>query len=198
MYAFVQMMPQIRESGEYIVVPARGGLGEEVEIQSNHVAAMLSKKIGASYKLLHMPDNVEKSIIDSMLTIPAVKETVDTIEHIDMLVFGIGNAMDMAIRRKNSREVCEQIQKSAAVSEAFGCYFNVQGEIVYETSTVGIDLDFYKKMNDIIGVAGGKKKAEAILSISKINKNLVLITDESAARDLMKLTGGFDNTKNLG
>lgn len=58
---------------------------------------------------------------------------------------------------------------------------------------MGIKLDKYKALNDIIGIAGGKKKAEAILSIARINRNLVLITDESAANYLMEITGGFDD-----
>lgn len=193
MYAFTSALPQQKDSRNQIVVPARGGLAEDVEIQSNNVAAMLSKKIHAQYKLLHIPDNVDKSLINSIISIPSIRDTVDTIENIDILVFGIGNAMDMAIRRKNSEEVCEIIRQRGAVAEAFGYYFDIHGEIVYETSTVGIQLESYKKLQDIIGIAGGKKKAKAILSISKINKNLVLITDESAARYLMDLTGGFDN-----
>lgn len=196
MYSFAQMLPQEKNSGDHRVVPARGGLGEEMEIQSNNVAALVSGKINAPYKLLHVPDNVDKDIIESIRGIPQVRETLDLIEQIDMLVFGIGNAMDMAERRKNPKAVCQKILKSGAVSEAFGYYFNIRGEIVYETTTVGITLAAYEKMEDIIGIAGGESKAKAILSISKINKNLVLITDESAARVLMELTGGFDN-KNI-
>ena len=115
------------------------------------------------------------------------------IDEIDLLVFGIGNASDMAKRRKSSDKECMVIKERGAVSEAFGHYFNIDGEIVYETSTVGIKLDKYKALNDIIGIAGGKKKAEAILSIARINRNLVLITDESAANYLMEITGGFDD-----
>ena len=193
MHSFADNLHQIKNDMPVTIVPARGGLGEEVEIQANNIAAMISKKLNGNYVLLHVPDNIEKDIMESISNIPQVRSTLDAIEEIDLLIFGIGNASDMARRRKSSDEECEVINKRGAVSEAFGHYFNINGEIVYETSTVGIKLTKYKRLKDIIGIAGGKKKAEAILSIARINSNLVLVTDESAANYLMEITGGFDN-----
>lgn len=190
MYSFANCLPQSKKQSEVTIVPARGGLGEEVEIQANNIAAMISKKLNGNYSLLHVPDNIDKSIIESIISLPQVKSTVEAIDNIDMLIFGIGNAEDMAKRRKISFEEFELIKKKGAVSEAFGHYFNIEGEQVHETSTIGIKLDKYKELKDIIGIAGGKRKAEAILSIARINSNLVLVTDESAAQYLLKLTGG--------
>ena len=65
--------------------------------------------------------------------------------------------------------------------------FDINGNIVHETGTVGIKLEQYKNLQNVIGIAGGKNKAKAILSIAKINKNLVLITDESAAYGILDL-----------
>lgn len=193
MHSFAENLPQMKTEMPLTIVPARGGLGEEVEIQANNIAAMVSKKLNGHYVLLHVPDNIDKDIMESITSIPQVKSTLEAIDEIDLLVFGIGNASDMAKRRKSSDKECMVIKERGAVSEAFGHYFNIDGEIVYETSTVGIKLDKYKALNDIIGIAGGKKKAEAILSIARINRNLVLITDESAANYLMEITGGFDD-----
>ncbi len=193
MHSFADNLHQTKTEMPLTIVPARGGLGEQVEIQANNIAAMVSKKLNGNYLLLHVPDNIDKDIIDSISSIPQVKSTLDAIDEIDILIFGIGNAADMAKRRRSSEEECVVINERGAVSEAFGHYFNIEGEIVYETSTVGIKLEKYKNLKDIIGIAGGKKKAEAILSIARINNNLVLVTDESAANYLMEITGGFDN-----
>lgn len=190
MYSFASCLPQSKKQSEITIVPARGGLGEEVEIQANNIAAMISKKINGNYSLLHVPDNIDKNIIESIASLPQVKSTIEAIENIDILVFGIGNAEDMAKRRKTSSEEFELIKKKGAVSEAFGHYFNIEGEQVHETSTIGIKLSKYKELKDIVGIAGGKRKAEAILSIARINRNLVLVTDESAAQQLLILTGG--------
>lgn len=192
MQSFASNLPVKKEKSDLIIVPARGGLGEDVEIQANNIAALISKKLNSTYVMLHVPDNIQKGIINSIKSIPDVKSAMQVIDDIDMLVFGIGKADEMARRRKSSKEEIDFILDSGAVSEAFGYYFNIEGDIVYETSTIGISLEKYKALHDIIGIAGGKKKAKAILSIAKINPNLVLVTDESAARYIMDITGGFD------
>ncbi|MGB5822755.1 MAG: sugar-binding domain-containing protein [Proteocatella sp.] len=186
MYEFSEQI-QKREFPDMMIVPARGGLGEILEIQSNNIVANLAGKLMANYKLLHIPDNIDKDIMGYMRNDPQIKNVVDDIEKIDYLVFGIGNAEDMAKRRRTPKEQWEYIKSRGAVAESFGHYFDINGQIVHETGTVGIELKQYEKLENIIGIAGGKNKAEAILSISKINKNLVLITDESAAYRMLDL-----------
>ena len=191
MFEFSEQM-QKREFPDMTIVPARGGLGEVLEIQSNNIVANLAGKLMARYELLHIPDNINKDIMSYMYSDPQIKSVVDDIQKIDYLVFGIGNAQDMARRRRTSDDQWQEIKRKGAVSESFGHYFDISGEIVYETGTVGIKLEQYKNLKSIIGVAGGRNKAEAILSISKINSNLVLITDESAAFRLMDLLDKCD------
>lgn len=186
MYQFSEQMPK-KEFSKMTIVPARGGLGEVLEIQSNSIVANLAGKLSANYKLLHIPDNINKDIMSYMYEDPQIKGVVDDIAKINYLVFGIGNAEDMAKRRQTPKDQWEAIKSKGAVSESFGHYFDINGHIVYETGTVGIKLEQYKNLQHIIGIAGGKNKAEAILSISKINKNLVLITDESAAYKILDL-----------
>ncbi len=188
MYQFSEQMPK-KEFSKMTIVPARGGLGEVLEIQSNSIVANLAGKLSANYKLLHIPDNINKDIMSYMYEDPQIKGVVDDIAKINYFVFGIGNAEDMAKRRHTPKEQWEYIRSRGAVSESFGHYFDIDGNIVHETGTVGIKLEQYKNLQNIIGIAGGKNKAEAILSISKINKNLVLITDESAAYRILDLLG---------
>lgn len=184
MYEFSQQMPK-KDFPNMYIVPARGGLGEVLEIQANTIVAHLASRLNAKYKLLQIPDSINKEIIEHFYNDPQIKSVYEYIERLDFLIFGIGNAQDMSIRRNIPSERWEDLQKAGAVSESFGHYFDINGEIVFETGTVGIKLEQYKKMQHIIGIAGGKNKAEAILSISKINPNLVLVTDESAAYSIL-------------
>lgn len=185
MSEFANQMPS-KNFSDVMVVPARGGLGEVLEIQANTIASTLASKLGAHYKLLQLYDGIGKDIIESVYNDPQIKMTYDYINKIDFLVFGIGNAEEMAKRRNIPKDIWERIKQSGAVSEAFGYYFDTNGEIVYETSTVGIKLEQYKKLTNIIGIAGGKIKADAILAISKINRNLVLVTDEEVANSILE------------
>jgi len=82
-----------------MVVPGRGGLGEQLEIQSNTIAAKLAQKLNAEYKLLHVPDNIQPELMEVLKGNPQIKSVLDEIKKIDMIVFGIGTAIEMAERR---------------------------------------------------------------------------------------------------
>lgn len=186
MYEFSKRIPR-KDYPNMMIVPARGGLGEVLEIQANTIVARMASRINAKYKLLQIPDNLDKRIVERISNDPQVRAVYDFVERLDILIFGIGNAADMSKRRNTPEEEWSKLEQLGAVSESFGHYFNIDGEIVFETGTVGIKLEQYKNMEHIIGIAGGKNKAEAILSISKINNNLVLVTDESAAYSILDM-----------
>jgi len=44
-------------------------------------------------------------------------------------------------------------------------------------------------------VAGGVTKAESIIAVSRIRENIVLITDESAAREILRKLQTMSDTK---
>lgn len=167
------------------VIPARGGLGKKVEYQANTLVQNLANKIGCNYKSLYTPDFLSQNAIESLLKEPSIKEIIELIEEIDILVFGIGRADTMAKRRGLSDEQIHRLMDRGAVSEAFGYYFNEVGEIVHEISTIGINLETFNNIDNLIAVAGGSEKAEAIASISKLNEKLVLVCDESVAKKII-------------
>lgn len=175
---------------DVIVVPGRGGLGERVEIQSNTIAAELAAKLGAQYRLLYVPDNLGDKAMESIVREPGIKEVIDIIRRASILLHGIGGAEEMARRRGVPEEEIEAIKKTGAVAEAFGFYFNKNGEIVYTTTSVGLSIKDLKNIRVVIAIAGGASKAPAIQAFLKYHLPTVLITDEGAARRLLELEGG--------
>ncbi len=171
---------------DLIVIPARGGLGDKVEYQANTLTEKLAKKLDVSYKQLYTPDFLSKLSIETLMNEPLIREIIELVERIDILVFGVGKAETMARRRNLSREEIGTILEKGAVAEAFGYYFNQEGQIVHELSTIGISLEQFKRLRHLIAVAGGQEKAEAIIAISKLNPSLVLVTDEQAANQILK------------
>ena len=74
-----------------VVVPARGGLGDNVELQANTIATVLAQKLGASYRQLYVPDCVSEDILNSILKEDVgVRSVVDIIKKADILVHGVG------------------------------------------------------------------------------------------------------------
>lgn len=169
------------------VVSARGGLGNTYALQSNTLAERLADKMGGTYRTLMTVDNLSRETIDELRNEPAIRETLAVIRNMDVLVFGIGRADTMARRRKLSSEEVQHILKKGAVAEAFGYYFDSNGIIVHEISTIGIDLDKYKSLSYPVAVASDPEKAAAIVAVSKLNANLVLIIDERTAEEILKM-----------
>ena len=187
MLEFAKSIKSDKKYNSVTVVPARGSVGLDVETQSNNVVAEVSKNIHANYKLLNVPDQLCEESIKTLTQEPEIKNTLELIKNSNVLVFSIGRADEMVKRSKLSYEKAKDIMNKKAVGEAFGHYFNKKGEIVYKLNTVGIDMESFKNKRETIAVFAGRKKAEAFIPISKINKNIVLITDEESAKEILKL-----------
>lgn len=183
----IDNVPKMSHLKNVLVVPARGGMGKNLETQANNLAANLANKIGASYKLLHMPDNLSHNALNTILNEKDVKDIVENIRNCDILVYGIGRADEMARRRGLGNEEINKLISLGAVGEAFGYYFNKSGNIVYSTPIIGIQNEDIKKINNLIAVAGGRSKAEAIVAIEINNANSVIIIDEGAAEEIINI-----------
>ncbi|HZG61670.1 MAG TPA: sugar-binding transcriptional regulator [Anoxybacillus sp.] len=179
------MTPELKQI-DILFVPARGGLGEDVKNQANTICARMAEKAMGNYRLLHVPDQLSDEAYQSMIEEPAIKEVLELIRSSNMVIHGIGDAITMAERRKTPREEIEKIKQRHAVAEAFGYYFNQEGEVVHKVKTMGIQLEDVKKVEHVIAVAGGASKAKAIKAYMKQAHHSVLITDEGAARELIR------------
>ncbi|EJO5347990.1 sugar-binding transcriptional regulator [Clostridium botulinum] len=183
----VDNMPKINTLKDITIVPARGGIGRNVELQANTLVAQLASKINANYKLMHVQDNLSETALRAVMEEKSIKEVLDIIEKVNILIHGIGRAEKMAVRRGMSAEEIAYIQENGAVAEAFGHYFDMKGNVVYSSPTIGIKREGLKNIDKLIAVSAGQKKAKAILAAELRNKNSVLITDEGAAREIINI-----------
>lgn len=187
MASVAKSLPQAKEETDIVVIPARGGMGREVENQSNIIASIFAKRLGGQYRMLHVPDQLGTEAIETLLNEPNIQEVMSWLKKAKILVYGIGRAEDMAVRRNLPDELKQALKSAGAVAEAFGYYFNSQGEVVYASNCIGLKTDDLRQIPNRIGVAGGRQKAEAIVAIYSHWRNGVLITDEGAARQILNL-----------
>lgn len=166
-------------------LPARGGLGERLELQANTLASAMAEKTGGSYRLLHVPDRLHPDALQTLLKEPQVQDVLRLLQNTRIVLHGIGDALAMARRRNYSEDELASLAAAGAVAEAFGYYFNEAGEAVEHMPTIGLQLEDVQKANSVISIAGGESKAKAILSFSKQSCQNVLVTDEGAARALL-------------
>ena len=170
------------------VVPARGGLGEQVEYQPNTIAATMANKLGGKYRMLHVPDGISEEMMDAMLIDNSnIHSVTEMIKRANVLILGIGQAKEMAVRRGCDQEFVNKLINSGAAGEALGHYCTLTGKNIYITSSVGLQLDNLADIGLVIAVAGGLKKAEAIIAVTRAGGADVLVTDESAARTIQSI-----------
>ncbi|GIP34264.1 sugar-binding transcriptional regulator [Paenibacillus sp. J2TS4] len=167
-----------------LFVPARGGLGESVELQANTIASIMAKKTGGNYRLLHVPDHLGEEAYQSLIQDPNIREIIDVIRDTRIVVHGIGEAIVMAKRRKLDTATIEQLMADGALAEAFGYYFDREGKVVHKMPTAGLRLEDLQNTK-VIAVAGGASKGESIASVLKFGQEHVLVTDEAAAREML-------------
>lgn len=194
MAAIAREMVQENKTCDIVVVPARGGLGKDLETQANSIAAKLGEKLGGAYKLLYVPDTLDKEVLDVILKNQEIKEAIELINKMDILVFGIGRADAMAERRNLDLEKIKILEENGAVAEAFGHYFDINGKEILEHRTIGLTIDRFKEIPQIIGVAGGAEKAEAIMAVCNLRDDLIIVTDEDAARKILELVNHYESS----
>ncbi len=169
------------------VVPVRGGLGEDIKIQSNSIAVALAEGLGGNYRLLHAPEDVRPCNLEQILNEPRIRSVIALGRRADILLHGIGTAEEMARRRGFDDASIMDLIAAGAVGEAFGCYFDAQGRIVRNTTSVGLRLEDLERIPLVIAVGGGKSKAWAVMAVLSRGYCDVCITDEGVARRLMSL-----------
>jgi len=186
MASVAAMMSPDKEGRKMTFVPARGGLGETLELQANTVCSRMANRAESDYHLLHIPDEVSTETFVKMVEEPSIKNVLQMIRDASIVVHGIGEAKTMARRRSASPDLLAQLEAEHAVAEAFGYYFDRDGRIVHRVQTVGLQLKDLKRVKHVLVVAGGHSKAEAIIAYVKQSPDVILITDEGAAATILK------------
>ncbi|NLG68479.1 MAG: hypothetical protein GX496_02765 [Firmicutes bacterium] len=102
---------------------------------------------------------------------------------------GLADVEQRLARRLGPAETARWRERGA-VGEAFGYYFNRQGQPVYQTASFGLRVEDLAHCGQVVVVGGGRSKAEAALAVISTGDQDVLITDEGLAWRVLELTEG--------
>lgn len=177
-------------SGNYpnvMVVPARGGLDEDVEIQANTVANKLAERLGGKYKMLHIPEDLDPKALEALLSDQRIRDAVNTIRNADILIYGIGRADVMAKRRGLSQLNIARLLTKGAMAEALGNYYDKNGKVVDKAPSLGIEISDQPNLSLSLAVAGGRDKVLAIVGALRRSKGQILVTDQGTAPAILKM-----------
>ncbi|MFF5995241.1 sugar-binding domain-containing protein [Lysinibacillus sp. KU-BSD001] len=167
-------------------IAARGGIGEEMSLQANVLVAQFAQACHASYKTLFLPEFLSEQAYVAMKAEPSVQEMIHLYEQVHIVVHGIGTAEEMAEKRGSTEAEKRLLREKGAVGEAFGYYFDEQGEIVHQIRTICIQPEHVKNSHHVIAIAGGAQKAKAIKAYFKrAAQQTIFMTDEAAANEML-------------
>ncbi|MGX7112569.1 sugar-binding transcriptional regulator [Gemella cuniculi] len=169
------------------ITPIRGGLSVvNTEYQANDIATKMANNSKNNYQLLHAPDNIGKKALDELVKEPVVRNALDVIDKTSIIIHSIGNAFEMAFRRRSSKEVLEVLEEKDAVSESFGSYFDEAGREIFKTSTIGMSFKDVNGIDDVFTIVGGSEKSDAVFSyLNTKPENATLIIDEAICKKII-------------
>lgn len=189
--AVVDQLPRM-ETPDVRFVSLLGGLTRDYSINRDDVLHWIAAKTGAPSYTMPVPllaNSVEDKQV--LLAQKGVKEVFTMANHADLKLIGIGTvaqtAQLVASGPIKPEEIVE-IARAGAVGEAMGHFFDEQGRVI-ETAlsarmlSVSLDEGF---SGEVIAIAGGDEKVEAIQAVLQGKLLTGLITDENTARSLLQ------------
>lgn len=186
-----QHIQSIEDADRLHFIAARGGVGDDIGLQANVIAASFAEASGGTYSTFYYPESLSVEAHEVFKREPTAIQMMELYEKTDCVLHGIGDALRMADLRNTPENECLHLREQGAKGEAFGYYFDDKGNVVHRIRTVGIQTDQLENVRLIIAVAGGKSKAEAILSyMESAPRQTTLVTDEGAARAMLAKVEG--------
>ncbi|AMB98796.1 hypothetical protein AWM75_01755 [Aerococcus urinaehominis] len=176
------IQPKLALDRAFTIVSARGGIGDAAATQANTISDRLANRLSGRNISLYAPETLSQDAFDMLIEEPSIKKTLAILSEVNVLLFSVGDATIMAKRRGLDDKSKQIISDSAAIGEAFGCFFDEAGQIVYRVPRVGLQLEDLASIDLPILISGGSDKARALAAFAKLAPSqTVLITDEGAA-----------------
>ena len=187
--AAVQQLPRF-DAGGVRFISLLGGLTRHYAANPHDVMHRLAEKTGAQAYVLPVPffaNSVEDRAI--LLAQPGVREIFDLSNGAGLKFVGIGTAdagaQLVASGMIEPREIAA-INAGGGVGEMLGHFFDARGRVLETTltaRTLAVDLDGPAD-SQIVAIAGGEEKVQAIRAVLESGRLTGLITDEPTARRL--------------
>ncbi|WP_047680744.1 MULTISPECIES: transcriptional regulator LsrR [Xenorhabdus] len=170
------------------LVTLSGGVGPYMtgigQLDADCPVSIIPAPLRASTQQVATTFREERSVRDVILTACAA----------DIAVVGIGainQRQQATIMRSGYISDGEQLMfgRKGAVGDILGHFFNTEGELVDDIDIhqelIGLTLSELKTIPNVIGVAGGIEKAEAIVAALKGGYISSLVTEEKTARAML-------------
>lgn len=176
------------------VVMLLGGLSTAInEFNPNDTSRLLAEKLSARCFYMPVPAVVGSAELkDFLLRDSLIQAAFEMARYANRLLVGIGDTTYEArllrtgfIDAPSLHKLCAR----GAVGDLLARYFDAQGKRVgheMDGRIMGLDLDDLKERNNVIAVAGGPAKVDAVLGALRGGYVDIIVTDEVSASAVLE------------
>lgn len=176
------------------VIQGLGGLGDpNKEVHAADLTRRLAQVFGGEAVLLPTPAVAgTRKARDTYIEDPFVSNILEQAQSANLAVMGIGAPRLDSILMREGRIVTEQdletLKNNGAVGDINLRFFDENGKLVqsnFDRRVIGLTLDEIKRIERVIGVAGGAAKVSAIRGALAGRLVDVLVTDQITAQQVL-------------
>jgi DNA-binding transcriptional regulator LsrR (DeoR family) len=184
------------------IIPLVGGLGQAAPgIHANDLARRLGEAHRGRVHLLHAPAVVATpGVRDALLSDPRIHDVLDLARGVSVALVGIGALGPSSTLIESgcvSAAEIRSLRRRGAVGDVCTRPFGPDGSPSTEAldaRILALTLNDLRRIPTVIGIAGGIEKAEAILGVLRGGLVDVLVTDQGAARAVLRLAQEADGS----
>ncbi len=190
--SMMKHLPGRREDMELEVVTLAGGSGDSSsEVHCNILADKIIENYGGAGYYLYAPVIVDnEDVCRALLSNQETQKILEKAKNVDLAIVGIGSPIESSNLLKTGyfqEEEVKEVRKKGAIGDICSRFFDEEGnscDLSINRRAIGITLDDLRKINCVVGVAGGKEKIESIKAAMLGDYIDVLITDAITAENI--------------
>ncbi|MCK5198209.1 MAG: sugar-binding transcriptional regulator [Spirochaetales bacterium] len=178
------------------IVQITGATGHEDYIKGGPLLSrLLSDKLGCSCQYLHVPFIVENQMLsEAMKKEKVICQTLEYAKKSDFTFTGLGSTKKDLYTLKETGYITDkewiEIKKTGAVGDYLGVHYNINGKVLdisINKRLIGNSPEDLKDVENRVAIAGGQRKAEAILGAINGHFFNILITDNFTAERILDI-----------
>ncbi|RQD74816.1 MAG: sugar-binding transcriptional regulator [Halanaerobium sp. MSAO_Bac5] len=168
-----------------------GGSGKiDSDIHSNVIIENVLDKYDGEGHFLYAPAIVDnKELKENLINNQETRELLDRAKNVDIAFVGIGSIKELAARLNFEAEEKKELKKYNAVGDVCSRFYDAEGKLCpteINERIIGIELEELRKIETVVGVAGGEGKVNSINAALKGGFLDVLVTDKITAEKVLE------------
>lgn len=174
------------------VVPIMGAANvRSPEKDAMDLAKDLASAYGGKYQYLYAPLFVKnKELRNNLIQEDDIREVLELSKNADAMLTSVGSIVYKSWNNYLSQKTLKHLQEKGAVGHIAGHFYDIQGNEL-ETSLsermISVGLDDIRACREVVCIAYGESKAEAILGAMRAGLLNTLIVDERCSEKIMRL-----------